>query len=95
MKEVFRAPIKDDVHQLYVSDQEFESSNDAIGVGSNLYVFDIPYQRKFRAAEPKNVECKFSRDVPPVVTCYAVVLPSKLISSGSDGIRHFHLIYFL
>ena len=48
IKEAFEAVTKDDVLQLYLSEQDFRTSNvRANDVGYNLYLFDIRYQKNF------------------------------------------------
>ena len=45
IKEAFKALTKDEIHQPYISDHDFRSSNDCNNIGYNLYVFDIRYQK--------------------------------------------------
>ena len=52
IKEAFKALIKDDILQPYISEDDFLSSNvRADDVGYNLYVFDIRYQKNFTASQ--------------------------------------------
>ena len=49
--EVFGALTKDDILQLYISNDDFRSSNiSADDIGYNLYVFDIRYKQKLTAS---------------------------------------------
>ena len=93
IKEAFRALTKDDILQPYISDDNFRTSNVAAnGVGYNLYVFDIRYQKNFTNSQPIEVEFKFEGVVPNDINGYALVLTNKLVSISSDGQRHFDLI---
>ena len=93
IKEAFRALTKADILQPYISEENFRSSNaPANGVGYNLYVFDIRYQKNYTAFQPIKVENKFDGVVPNNVNGYALVLTNKLVSISSDGQRHFDLI---
>ena len=80
--------------QSYISDEDFRSSNTRVDfIGYNLYVFDIRYQQKFTACQPKKVDFVFDGDVPNDVYGYALVITSKLVSlSTDDGQRHIGLI---
>ena len=59
-KEAFRALTKYDLPQPYVSDNFFISSNKDDDFGYDLYVFDIPYQKNLKSAQPIKVEFFFS-----------------------------------
>ena len=60
IKEIFRALTKVDILQLYLTDDNFRSSNArVVEVGYKLYVFDIRYQQSFTASQPVKVEIKF------------------------------------
>ena len=92
IKKAFRALTKDDLLQLYISDNDFRSSNNINDIRYNLYVFDIRYQKSLEKAQPIKVEFKFSENVPAGIYRYALVLKNKRISISSDGQRHFDLI---
>ena len=93
IKQAFRAIIKDDILQPYISEEDFRSSNAAANdVGYNLYVFEIRYQKIYTASQPIKVEFNFDGVVPNNVNGYALVLTNKLVSISSDGQRHFDLI---
>ena len=93
IKEAFKALTKDDILQPYIYQEDFRSSNVAANdVGYNLYVFDIRYQKNYTAAQPIKVEFKFVEVVHNIANWYALVLTSKLVSTSSDGQRHFDLI---
>ena len=48
IEKAFRASLKDDILQPYISDHDFRSSNVRVDdVGYNFYVFDIRYQKIF------------------------------------------------
>ena len=63
IKGAFRALTKDDILKPYISDNELKSSKDGNDIGYNLYLFDIPYQKKLESVQPINVEYKFSEDI--------------------------------
>ena len=93
IKEAFRALTRDDILQLYISNDNFRSSNvRADDVGYKLYVFEIRYQKNFTASQPVEVEFKFDGVVPNDKNGYALVLTNSLVSISSDGHRHFDLI---
>ena len=93
IKEAFKALTKDDVLQPYISEEDFRTSNViAADVGYNLHVFDIRYQKNYTASQPIKVEIKFDGVVPNNVNGYVLVLANKLVSTSSDGQRHFILI---
>ena len=54
-----RALTKDDILQLYISDDDFRSSNAGVEIGLIFYVSDIQYQQNFTASQPIKVEFKF------------------------------------
>ena len=92
IKQAFKALTKDDILQPYISEEGCRSSNAAANdVGYNLYVFDIRYQKNYTASQPIKVEIKFNAVVPNDVNEYALVLTNKLVSTSSDGQRHFDL----
>ena len=74
IKEVFRALAKDDMLNPYLSDHDFRSSNNANGIGYNLYVFDIRNQKNLECAQPIKVEFNFSENVSVGIYGYAVIL---------------------
>ena len=93
IKEAFKNLTKHKKLQLYITDDDFRSSNAAAkDVGYNLYVFDISYQKNYTASQSTNVAFKFDGVVPPDTNGYALVLTHKLISTSSDGNGHFDLI---
>ena len=93
IKEAFRALTKDDILQPYISEEDFRTSNvRAADVGYNLYVFDIRYQKNYTASQPIKVVFIFSGVVPNDINGYALVVTNKLVSTSSDGQRHFDLI---
>ena len=64
MKQDFQDLTKDDILELYISDNDFRSSNDGNNIGYNLYVFDIRYQKTFESEQPKKVDFNFDGVVP-------------------------------
>ena len=93
IKEAFKALTKHDILQLYISEDNFRSSNVAtIDVGYKIYVFDIRYQKDYTASQPIKVEYIFDGVVFINVNGYALVLTNNLVSISSDGQRHFDLI---
>ena len=93
IKEAFKALTKDNILQPYISDDNFRTSSTAAnGVGYNLYVFDIRYQKDFTNSQPIKVEFKFDGIVANDINGYALVLTNKLVSISSDGQRHFDLV---
>ena len=92
IKEVSRALSKEDILQSYISANDFRSSNFADGIGCNLHVFDIRYQKNLQSVEAINVEFKFSANFPAGMYGYNLVLIYKLVFIGSDGQRHFDLM---
>ena len=64
-KEAFRAVTKDDILQLYISADDFRSSNVSVAITDySLYVIDIRYQQNFTASRPIKVELKFDGVFP-------------------------------
>ena len=63
IKEAFRAITKDDILKPYISHHNLRSTNDGNKVASNLYVFDIRYQKNFESAQPIK-KFKFEGVVP-------------------------------
>ena len=59
IKEAFRALVKDDSLQTFISEIDFRSSNGGNIIGYNLYVFDIRYQKNFKSAQPIKIEFTF------------------------------------
>ena len=92
IEEASRALTKDDIHQSYISDNDFRSSNDVNDIGYKLYLFDIRYQKNLECAQPIKVEFKFSQNIPTGIYGYALLLTNILVSITSDGQRHFDLI---
>ena len=91
IKEAFKALTKDNLLQPYISEHDFRSSNDGNNIGSNIYAFDIRYQKNFESSQPIKVEFKFDGVVPAGIYGYALVLTNRLISISSDGQRMFDL----
>ena len=90
-QEAFKSLTKDDILKLYISEDDFRSSNEGNNIGYNIYAFDIRYQKNFENAQPVKVEFKFSENVVAGIYGYALVLTNKLISISSDGQRMFDL----
>ena len=90
-KEAFKSLTKDNLLQPYISDNAFRSSNDGDNIGSEIYAFDIRYQKNFESSQPIKVDFKFHGVVPAGIYGYALVLTNKLISISSDGHRMFDL----
>ena len=84
-KEAFRALTKDDVLNLYLSDNEFRSSTTGNDIGYIFYVFNIRYQKYLENAQPTKVHFKFSENVPAGLFGYALVIRNKLVSISTDG----------
>ena len=69
-----------------ISDHDFGSTNvyddgkDDSFVGFNLYCFDIRFQKKLEAAQPIEVDFKFSEDVLDGINGYALILTNKWVS---------------
>ena len=94
IKEAFRALAKDDIVQPHRSYYNFRSSNVSTDdVGYNLYVFDRRYQQKITSSQPIKVKYKFDGVVPNDINGYTLVLTNKLVSTNSDGQRHFDSSY--
>ena len=92
-KEAFRALTKYDILQKNLSDDNFRSSNvRADDIGYNSYVFDTRCRQEFTASQPNLVKFKFDGVVPNDINGYTLVLTNKLVSTSSDGQRHFDLI---
>ena len=85
-KQAFRALIKDDIIQPYISDHDFRSPNVRVDhVGYKLYVFDKRYQQKFTASQPVELEFNFDGVFGIDINGYALVLTNELVSISSDG----------
>ena len=91
IKEAFKALIKDNNLQPYISEHDFRSSNGVNDIGYNIYAFDIRYQKNFESSQPIKIEFKFDGVVPVGIYGYALVLTNRLISISSDGQRMFDL----
>ena len=91
IKEAFKALTKDDILQLYISEDDFRSSIEGNNIGYNIYAFDIRYQKTFENAQPVKVEFKFSENFNAGIYGYALVLTNRLASITSDGQRMFDL----
>ena len=94
IKEAFRALTKNDKLQPHMSEHDFRSSKDGSDIGYNIHVFDIRYQKNFDTNQSVKVEYKFSENIPPGISGYALVLTIILVSRSSDGNRMFDLVYF-
>ena len=92
IKEAFKALLKDNVLQPYITEVGFRSSNDGNNISYNIHVFDIRYQKKYESGQSGEVEFKFDGVVPAGIYGYALVLTNRLISIGSDCQRMFDLI---
>ena len=51
-EEDFKALVKDNILQPYISDNDFRSSNDGNNIGCIIYAFDIRYQKNFERSQP-------------------------------------------
>ena len=91
IREAFRALVKDDVLQPFISEKDFRSSNDGDDIGCNIHVFDMRYQKNFQSAQPIKVEFKLDGVVPADIYGYALVVTNRLTSVSSDGQRHFDI----
>ena len=89
IKQAFKDLTEDNIHESYISDNDFRPSNDVDNIGYNFDVFDIRYQKNFESAQPIKVEFKFDGVIPAGIYGYALVLTNKLISISSDGQRMF------
>ena len=93
IEEAFKPLTKDDIFQPYISEEDFRTSNvRAVDVGYNLYVFDKRYQKNYTASQPIKMEYKFNGVTSSDVNGCDLVLTKKLVSTSSDGQRHFDLI---
>ena len=92
IKEAFKALTKDDILQLYISEDDFRSSNEGNNIGYNIYDFDIRYQKNFDNTQPVKKEFIFLENVSAGIYGYALVLTNKLLSISSDGQRIFDLV---
>ena len=78
-KDGFKVLTKDDILQPYISDDDFKSSNfGANGIGYNLYVFDIRYQKNYTNSQPIIVQHKFDGVIPDNINGYALVLTKQV-----------------
>ena len=91
IKEASRALTKDDILQLYITEDDFRSSNDEDSFGYNIHAFDIRYQKSFESGQSVKVEFKFDGVVPAGVFGYALVLTILLVSKSADGQGMFDL----
>ena len=91
IKEAFKALMKADILQPYISDDDFRSSNEGNNISYNIYVFDIRYQKNFENSQPVKVEFKISENIAAGIYGYALVLTNRLASISSDGQRMFDL----
>ena len=87
----FRALIKDNILQPYISEDDYRSNNDGDIIGYNIHVFDIRYQKTFETGQSVKVEFKFDKVIPAGIYGYALVITNRLISISSDGQRMFDL----
>ena len=78
IEEAFKALIKDDNLQQFISDNDFRSANSGNDIGHILYVFDIRYQKNFESAQPIKVKFKFDGVIPAGIFGCALVIPNKL-----------------
>ena len=51
IKEAFKALTRDDILQLYLSEDDFRSSNDGDNIGSNIHAFDLRYRKNFEGGQ--------------------------------------------
>ena len=90
-KEASGALTKDINPKPFISDQDFEHSNEGNDLSYKLYVFDVRCQKDLESAQPIKVEFKFSENIPAGIFGYPLVLTNKLVIISSDGQRHFDL----
>ena len=90
-KEAFKALTKDNKLQLYISEDDFRSSNEGDNIGFNIHCFDIRYQKDYESGQSIKVEFNIDRVIPADIYGYALVLTNRLISISSDGQRMFDL----
>ena len=64
IKEALKALIRDDILQLYISENDFRSSNDGDDVGYNIHAFHKRYQKNFESTQPIKVEFKLEGVTP-------------------------------
>ena len=83
-----------------MSDNDYRSTNiNNAGeyddcVGFTFYVFDVQYQKELESAQPIKVEFKVSEKIPAGIYGFSPVLTNKLVSTSSNGQRHFDLFRF-
>ena len=85
--EAFRALLKDNKLQPYISQDDFTTSNDGDIIGYNIHAFDIRYQKNFESGQSVKVEFKLDGFVPARIYGYALVLTNRLVNISSDGQR--------
>ena len=74
INEAFRASIKNDIVQPYISDDDFGYLDaGVVELCYILHVFDMKYQQKFTASQPIEVEYKVYGDVLNDINGYALV----------------------
>ena len=91
IKEAFKALTKDDILKVYISEDDFRSSNDGDNIGYIVHIFDIRYQKNFETGQSVKVEFKFDKIIPAGIYGYALVLTNRLVIVSSDGQRMFDL----
>ena len=92
-KEAFRSITKDDILQLYISNQDLRSSNaGVVDVGCYLYVFGMRYRTNFTVAQPIKIKFNIDEVVLADINGYALVLTNKLFSVTSDEQKYFEII---
>ena len=91
IEEAFKALVKDNLLQPYISDNDFRSYIDGDNISYKIYAFDIRYQKNFESSQPIKVEFKFDGVIPAGIYGYALVLTKRIISISSDGQRMFDI----
>ena len=87
--EAFRAPTKDNILQLHISEDDFRLSNDSDNM---LSMYNIT--KKIQSAQPVILEFKLDGIVPANIYGYDLVLTNRWLSITSDGQRMFIITYF-
>ena len=92
-KEDFRSLTKDDILQLYLSNQDWKSSNAGVDdVGCYLYVFGMRYRTNFTVAQPVKIKFNIDEVVLADFNGYALILTNKQLSVTSDEQKYFEII---
>ena len=92
VKEAFKALLKDNILQPYISEDDFRSDNNGNNIGYNIHVFDIRYQKNYQSGQSVKIEFKLDKVIPLGVYGYGLVLTNRLVSISSDGDRMLDLV---